>query len=84
MLYLESQWPIITQTPGRIHKVDPPQGCVVYTIGVLESTIGGSTFGILPASGYGRVSLDYGLPKGIVAYHFGLLGFPGMPYTPES
>ena len=33
---------------GHIQKVDPPQGSVIYTIGVLESRIGGSTFWILP------------------------------------
>ena len=36
------------QTPGRIHKVDPPEGSVIYTIGVFESRLGGSTFWILP------------------------------------
>ena len=28
--------------PGRIQKVDPPQGSVIYTIGVLEFRTGGS------------------------------------------
>ena len=32
----------------RIQKVDPPEGPIVYTIGALESRIGGSTFWILP------------------------------------
>ena len=36
------------QTPGRIQKVDPPEGPVIYTIGVLEYKIGGSTCWILP------------------------------------
>ena len=30
------------QTPGRIQNVDPPQGSIIYTIGVSESGIGGS------------------------------------------
>ena len=34
--------------PGRIQKVDPPSGSIIYTIGVLEPRIGGSTFWILP------------------------------------
>ena len=29
-----------SQTPGRIQKVDTPEGSVIYTIGVLESSIG--------------------------------------------
>ena len=33
-----------TQTPGQFQKVDPPQGSIAYTIGVLESRLGGSTF----------------------------------------
>ena len=37
-----------TQTPGRIQRVDPPKGSVIYTVRVLESRIGGSTFWILP------------------------------------
>ena len=39
---------VTTQSPGRIQKVDPPQGSVIYTIGVLGSRIGESTFWILP------------------------------------
>ena len=31
--------------PGRISKVDPPQGFIIYTIGALEFRIGASTFG---------------------------------------
>ena len=34
-----------SQTPGQ--KVDPPDGSIVHTIGVLESTIGGSGLGLL-------------------------------------
>ena len=37
-----------SQTSGRIQKVDPPQGFIVQTIGILEFRIGGSTFWILP------------------------------------
>ena len=33
---------VTTQTPGRIHNIDPPQGSVIYTIGILESRIRGS------------------------------------------
>ena len=40
-----------TPTPGRMHQVDPPQGSVIYTIGIWESRIGGSTFSILPGVG---------------------------------
>ena len=29
------------------------------------------------ACNYGLLSMNYGLPSGIVAYYFGLLGFPG-------
>ena len=29
----------LTQTPGRIQKVDPPYGSTIYTIGVLKSGI---------------------------------------------
>ena len=36
-----------SQTPGRIQKVDPPEGSRIYTMGVLESRIGGRTSGIL-------------------------------------
>ena len=36
------------ESPGRIEKMDPPWGSVIYTIGVLESRIGGSVFWILP------------------------------------
>ena len=27
-----------TQSPGRIQKVDPPEGSAIYTIGVLDSS----------------------------------------------
>ena len=37
-----------TQTPGWIQKVDIPYGSIIYTIGVLESRVGGSTSWILP------------------------------------
>ena len=37
-----------TQTPGQVQKVDPPSRSMIYTIGVLEPRIGGSTFWILP------------------------------------
>ena len=37
-----------TETFGWIQKVDPPWGSMTYTIGVLDSRIGGSTFWILP------------------------------------
>ena len=33
---------------GRIQKVNPPWGSVIYTIEVLESRIGGSTFRLIP------------------------------------
>ena len=39
-----SSYKQIFHTPGRIQKVDPPQGSIIYTIGVLEPRIGGSTF----------------------------------------
>ena len=42
-----------SQTPGRIQKRDPPQGSAIYTIGVLDSRIGGSTFWILRGLGSG-------------------------------
>ena len=32
---------MLTQTPGRIQQVDPPQGLIIYTIGLLESRIWG-------------------------------------------
>ena len=32
----------MSQTPGRIQKVDPPSGSIIYTIGVFESIIGAS------------------------------------------
>ena len=49
-------WPqLISQTPGRIQKVDRPTygsiSFVIYTMGVVESRIGGSTFWILPGVG---------------------------------
>ena len=31
----------LTQTPRRIQNVNPPEGCIIYTIGVLEPTVGG-------------------------------------------
>ena len=37
-----------TQALGRIQKADPLQNPIVYSIGVLESRIGGSTCWILP------------------------------------
>ena len=39
---------VAPHTPGRIQKVRPPLGSVIYTVGVLESRIGGSAFWILP------------------------------------
>ena len=33
------------ESPGRIQKVDPLDGAVIYTIGVLESRFGGVTWG---------------------------------------
>ena len=43
-------------TPGRIQQV----GSVIYSVGVLEPRIGGSTFWILPGV-WGRVGGWYGL-----------------------
>ena len=40
--------PFNTQTSGRIQKVDPPEGSIIYTTEVLEPRIGGSTCWILP------------------------------------
>ena len=37
----------MSQTPGRIQKVDPLEGSIVYTVGVFEPRIGGSSFWIL-------------------------------------
>ena len=36
------------QTPGRIQKVDPPPGSLIYAIGAVESESWGSTVWILP------------------------------------
>ena len=38
----------LSHTPGRIQKADPLWGSKIYTAGVLESRIGGSTCWILP------------------------------------
>ena len=32
---------LTTRSPGRIQKVDPPWGSIIYTIGALESRIRG-------------------------------------------
>ena len=32
----------------EIQQVDPPSGSAIYTVGVLESRVGGSTFWVLP------------------------------------
>ena len=48
----------ITQTPGRIQKVDPPQGFIIYTIGVLDSRIGGFYFWVF--AGALGMSIDDG------------------------
>ena len=37
----------VSQNSRRIHKVDPPSGSIIYTLGVLESRIGGSVHIIL-------------------------------------
>ena len=36
-----------SRSPRRIQKMDPPKGSIIFTIGVLDSQIGGSTFWIL-------------------------------------
>ena len=41
----------MSQTPGRIQKADPPEGSVIYTIGILQFRIGGSTFESFQGSG---------------------------------
>ena len=51
--YLYGMHSPLSQTPGRIQKIDPPYGSVMSTIGVLESRIGGFHF-LDPPSGLGR------------------------------
>ena len=36
------------QSPGKIQDMHPPSGSIIYSMGVLESRIGGSVFWILP------------------------------------
>ena len=50
----------MTEIPGRIQQADPPQGSVIYTIGVLPSRIGGSAFRILPGGLAGSVYMVLG------------------------
>ena len=38
----------LSQTPGRIPKMDLPQGSAIYTKGIIESRIEGSMLWILP------------------------------------
>ena len=38
----------LMETPGRIQKVDPPKGPIIYTMGLVDLRIGGSTCWILP------------------------------------
>ena len=38
-----------TQRSGRIQKTDPPQGSVIYSIGVLESELGVPSWILCPA-----------------------------------
>ena len=41
-VYPQDLGPPYSQSPGRIPKMDPPEGSIIYTIGVLESRIGSS------------------------------------------
>ena len=34
----------LSQSPGRIQKLAPIEGSIIYTIGILESSIGGFCF----------------------------------------
>ena len=36
--------PALSHSPGKIPKMDPPERSIIYTIGVLESRIGGFVF----------------------------------------
>ena len=76
-----------THTPGRIQKVDSPQGSVIYTIGVLESRIGGSTFWILPKVWESKLLAVAG-PGACRAqtkcFILGVFGFPPLDYPSLS
>ena len=51
----ENRWVALTPDPGRIKQMDPPQGPIIYTIGILGSRIGG--FHLLdPPRALGRVA----------------------------
>ena len=46
---------VYTQASGRIQQVDSPEGSIIYTIRVLESSIGALLFGPSRNSGYSYV-----------------------------
>ena len=48
---------MLAKTPGRIQKVDPPGGSIIYSIGALESRIGGFYF-LDPPGSLGTGVLD--------------------------
>ena len=63
------------QTSERMQEVGaPPYGSVIYTIGVLESQIGGSTFWVLPGL-CGHGGTDTSRPGMLYITHTG--GLPG-------
>ena len=39
---------LIPKSPGRIPKMDPPKGSIIYTMGVVEVRIGGSLCWLFP------------------------------------
>ena len=80
----------LTQSPGRIQKMDPPYGSTIYTIGVLESRIRGSVFWILPGLCDGLrmarlqdVGLN-GLVLGIMVLHCEVEGQEVLPAKDAS
>ena len=58
---------IHTPITGRIQSANPSCGSIIYTRGVLESRIGGSTFWILPGVWEGaRMAALYGIPPSAI------------------
>ena len=72
----------LSQSPGGIQQTDPPSlalGFIIYTIGVLESRIGGSFFGIFPRALGSRVVLHESLMGQWQSLPHDLYGLQALP-----
>ena len=73
MVALKTSSPPDSKSPGRIPKLDPPWGSIIYTVGALESRIGDSSFQFLPGLWVVPRKSSHESPKSFTTHRFGLV-----------